>query len=114
MDILCQSRAGLRVVGYYHANESMTDVDLKPIARRLADRIQQQQKQAITLLVRHTAGLKTCCVSQILCLLAPGMGFENHEACRNADMIECCICRWTTASWVPLRTILLRTFYRQD
>ena len=55
VDVLCQSRAGLRVVGYYHANESMTDVDLKPIARRLADRIQQQQKQAITLLVRHTA-----------------------------------------------------------
>lgn len=55
VDVLCQSRAGLRVVGYYHANESMTDVDLRPFARRLADRIQQQQKQAITLLVRHTA-----------------------------------------------------------
>ena len=54
VDVLCQSRAGLRVVGYYHANESMTDVDLKPIARRLADKILQQQKQAITLLVRHT------------------------------------------------------------
>ena len=33
---------GLQVVGYYHANESLKDTELKPFARRIADRIQQR------------------------------------------------------------------------
>lgn len=51
VDALCRSKPGVKVVGYYHANELLTDLDLKPMARRLADRIQQQQGQAVTLLV---------------------------------------------------------------
>ncbi len=43
----------LKVIGYYHANELLTELDLKPVARRIADRIQQQQGHAVTLLVRH-------------------------------------------------------------
>ncbi len=52
VDAFCRSQPGLRVVGYYHANELLTDLDLKPVARKLADRIQQQQGIAVTLLVR--------------------------------------------------------------
>ena len=46
------------MVGYYHANELLTDLDLKPIARKMAERIQQQQGQAVALLVTF----RSCCM----------------------------------------------------
>jgi hypothetical protein len=52
VDAYCQGQADLQVVGYYHANEGLKDTELKPFARRIADRIQQRCPQAVVLLVR--------------------------------------------------------------
>ena len=41
-DAYCQAKGSLQVVGYYHANENLKDVELKPFARKIADRIQQR------------------------------------------------------------------------
>eukprot|EP00884_Botryococcus_braunii_P022229 jgi/Botrbrau1/8690/Bobra.0311s0005.1 len=42
---------GLQIVGYYHANERLTDVDLGQVARKIADKIQQRTPEACVLLV---------------------------------------------------------------
>ncbi|KAK9841747.1 hypothetical protein WJX81_000331 [Elliptochloris bilobata] len=42
---------GCEVVGYYHANERLTDLELGPVARKIADRIQQRNQHACALLV---------------------------------------------------------------
>ena len=55
-DTYCQTKGSLQVVGYYHANENLKDVELKPFARRIADRIQQRCPKAVVLLVRGVAG----------------------------------------------------------
>ena len=55
VDAFCRSQPGLKVIGYYHANELLRELDLKPVARRVADKIQQQQGHAVILLVRHCA-----------------------------------------------------------
>jgi hypothetical protein len=41
----------LEIVGYYHANERLTDLELGPVARKIADRIQQRIPQACIFLV---------------------------------------------------------------
>ncbi|BDA40952.1 ER membrane protein complex subunit 8 [Coccomyxa sp. Obi] len=51
VDAFCKADGNLQVVGYYHANERLNELDLKPAARKIADRIQQRVPQAITLLV---------------------------------------------------------------
>ncbi len=43
---------GIEVVGYYHANERLTDLELGSVARKIADRIQQRAPRACALLVR--------------------------------------------------------------
>lgn len=58
-DAFCQTEGNLQVVGYYHANENLKDVELKPFARRIADRIQQRCPKAVVLLVRGAAGCLT-------------------------------------------------------
>ncbi|KAK9806329.1 hypothetical protein WJX72_010436 [[Myrmecia] bisecta] len=42
---------GLQVLGYYHANERLNDAELGPVARRIADRIQQRTPPACAVLV---------------------------------------------------------------
>ena len=42
---------GLQLVGYYHANERLSDLDLGPAGRKIADRIQVHTPQACALLV---------------------------------------------------------------
>ena len=51
VDAFCDLNGNLQVVGYYHANERLNELDLKPAARKIADRIQQRVPQAVTLLV---------------------------------------------------------------
>ena len=52
VDALARQR-GCEVVGYYHANERLTDLELGPAARKIADRIQQRNAHACVLLVRE-------------------------------------------------------------
>lgn len=42
---------GMEIVGYYHANERLTDTELGQVARKIADKIQQKTPQACVLLV---------------------------------------------------------------
>lgn len=51
VDAFCRADGKVKVVGYYHANERLNELDLKPAARKIADRIQQRIPQAVTLLV---------------------------------------------------------------
>ena len=44
---------GLKVVGYYHANERPEDLELGPTARRIADKIQSFVPTACVLMVRN-------------------------------------------------------------
>ena len=60
IDAFCRSQQDVKVVGYYHANELLTDLDLKPIARKMAERIQQQQGHAVTLLVTFVLAARSC------------------------------------------------------
>jgi hypothetical protein len=39
-------RKGLSIVGYYHANASLDQTGVTPLARRIADRIQETVKEA--------------------------------------------------------------------
>lgn len=58
VDAYCHDSGKLRVVGYYHANERLNELDLKPYARRIADKVQQRVPQAVT--------LQVCCPSRLL------------------------------------------------
>ena len=60
VDAQCKGQQGLQVVGYYHANESLKDTELKPFARRIADRIQQRCPQAVVLLVSKRTVSRSC------------------------------------------------------
>ncbi|EIE26459.1 chlorophyll antenna size regulatory protein [Coccomyxa subellipsoidea C-169] len=51
VDAFCRADGKVKVVGYYHANERLNELDLKPAARKIADRIQQRIPQAVTLLL---------------------------------------------------------------
>ncbi len=50
-DAYAQSQ-GLTLVGYYHANECISDVELGPLGKRIADRIHSHTPEACALLVR--------------------------------------------------------------
>lgn len=65
MDAFCKADGKLQVVGYYHANERLNELDLKPAARKIADRIQSRVPQAITLLVHHIAPC-ACTVTRLI------------------------------------------------
>ncbi|KAK9837647.1 hypothetical protein WJX74_002123 [Apatococcus lobatus] len=48
---LAAKQQGLEVVGYYHVNQRLNDLELGPVARRLADRIYQSNSDSCVLLV---------------------------------------------------------------
>jgi len=52
-DTYAQSQ-GLTLVGYYHANECITDVELGPLGKRIADRIHSHTPEACALLVDNS------------------------------------------------------------
>lgn len=49
-DVYAQNQ-GLSLVGYYHANERIDDLDLGPAARKIADKIYANTPQSCALLV---------------------------------------------------------------
>jgi len=58
---------GLEVMGYYHANACLTDLELGPVARKIADRIQQRTPHACALLVRARARLRSAAAPRARC-----------------------------------------------
>jgi Uncharacterised protein family (UPF0172) len=46
----------LQLVGYYQANEHLSDLELGPTGRRLADKLQQRCPEAFAVVVRGPLG----------------------------------------------------------
>ena len=45
------SGQGLRIVGYYHANERAGDLELSPVGKKIAEKIASQFPNAVAMLV---------------------------------------------------------------
>jgi len=78
VDAFCKSEGKLKVVGYYHANERLNELDLKPAARKIADKIQQQTTQAVTLLVTLQGSILLFYL--FLCLAQSKVQDKVHDA----------------------------------
>jgi hypothetical protein len=98
----------MEVMGYYHANACLTDLELGPVARKIADRIQQRTPHACALLARARARARLRSVPRACCRRATGPrpGSVGSRLVRLAR-------RWTMHGWGALCSRSHRTCCRR-